>query len=62
MMREKMLKIADRLVKRADEYQLPFGDDISGFVQSNGWPISAALREVAYQIRAELEDDGGHDD
>ncbi len=54
-MREKILKIADRLIKRAEEYQAPFAT-LEDFVGSQSYWISTTLREVAYQIRAELED------
>jgi len=53
-MREKMLKIADRLIKRADDYEKPFMGDHTAFVSSPAYSIASALREIAYQIKAEL--------
>ncbi len=54
-MREKMLEIAVRLIERSDAYKLPFGDDTEGFLKAPSYPVATALREVAYQIRAEFE-------
>ncbi len=58
-MREKMLKIADRLMERAAKYEEPFGDDRTGLVKSTSFTISTTLREVALQIRAELKPNDG---
>jgi len=55
-MREKMLKIADRLMKRADEYEAPFSGTKDDFYLSSAFPIVMVLREVATQIRAELNE------
>jgi len=55
-MREKMLKIADRLVERADDYEAPYKDTRDDFYLSSAFPIVMALREVATQIRTELKD------
>ncbi len=54
MMHEKLLKIADRLIERANAYEEVFGDDQRGFVASPSYSIASTLREIAYQIRAEL--------
>ena len=53
-MREKMLKIADRLFKRAEAYEEPFRGDHLSFLTSASYPVATALREIAYQIKAEL--------
>ncbi len=59
-MREKMLKIADRLSKRADDFIEPVDYEMSEAYKTQSITIAATLKEIAYQIRAELSapDDG----
>ena len=60
-MRERMLRIADRLIKRADEFEKPFKDDpnVNITSASAAFAIVTTLREVAFQIRKELESSDG---
>lgn len=53
-MRDKLLAIADRLEERADKFREPYKDDHVAFMTSPSFPIYTVLREIATQIKAEL--------
>lgn len=59
-MREKMLEIADKLQDRAKAYEEPWKNEDGemnriAFMESQSYPISTTLTEVAMQIREVLK-------